>query len=394
MNIEFLLQTLAYSLPYYDDREKIKSLVSQLSDTGGLTEKQRAFSLKLVSRYKQHLIAETGLSMSTIESLITGQVFSSSIRVLKTNKQIKVIDVGNEKEITVESPYNTDIYSHFKKYRAELSWPECNYVRWDPNDACWKLEYNEPNVQFVSKLLTQGFEADEAFLDAVSLINEAEKSLDFTIPMLVYENGRYKFVNTAKGIPELDTNSLIEALVSAKRYGISCYDEATAQAVNNANDVNHSLVNALTSNDTGVKCENSPLSLDEIEYVIPYYRKILVVIPGGSEASQLKAMHQFFKNLGVENSQMSALFRVDSSYGRVCNDYIKEHSLNNRLDKNTQVVFLSGKLQKPVLETDTTFDIVLCLGLNSAYYTLRNYIRYHPNAIRITTIKESDFAEL
>ena len=81
---------------------------------------------------------------------------------------------------------------------------------------------------FVSKLLTQGFEADEAFLDTVSLINEAEKSLDFTIPMLVYENGRYKFVNTAKGIPELDTNSLIEALVSAKIYGISCYDEATA----------------------------------------------------------------------------------------------------------------------------------------------------------------------
>ena len=135
MNIEFLLQTLACSLPYYDDREKIKSLVSQLSDTGGLTEKQRAFSLKLVSRYKQRLIAETGLSMSTIESLITGQVFSSSIRVLKTNKQIKVIDVGNEKEITVESPYNTDIYSHFKKYRAELSWPESNYVRWDPNNA-------------------------------------------------------------------------------------------------------------------------------------------------------------------------------------------------------------------------------------------------------------------
>ena len=384
---------LAYSLPYSDDREKVESLVCQLSNTGGLTEKQRSFSLRLVSRYKQHLIAETGLSMSTIESLITGQVFSSSIRVLKTNKQIKVIDVGNEKEITVESPYNTDIYSHFKQYRAELSWPESDYVRWDPNNACWRLDYNEPNVQFVSKLLTWGFEADEAFLDAVSLINEAEKSLDFTIPMLVYENGRYKFVNTAKGIPELDTNSLIEALVSAKRYGISCYDEATARAVNNANDVHHSLVNALTSNDTGVKCE-SPLSLDEIEYAIPYYRKILVVIPGGSEASQLKAMHQFFKNLGVENSQMSALFRVDSSYGRVCNDYIKAHSLNNRLDENTQVVFLSGKLQKPVLETDTTFDIVLCLGLNSAYYTLRNYIRYHPNAIRITTIKESDFAKL
>ena len=393
MNIEFLLQMLAYSLPYSDDREKVESLVCQLSNTGGLTEKQRSFSLRLVSRYKQHLIAETGLSMSTIESLITGQVFSSSIRVLKTNKQIKVIDVGNEKEITVESPYNTDIYSHFKQYRAELSWPESDYVRWDPNNACWRLDYNEPNVQFVSKLLTWGFEADEAFLDAVSLINEAEKSLDFTIPMLVYENGRYKFVNTAKGIPELDTNSLIEALVSAKRYGISCYDEATARAVNNANDVHHSLVNALTSNDTGVKCE-SPLSLDEIEYAIPYYRKILVVIPGGSEASQLKAMHQFFKNLGVENSQMSALFRVDSSYGRVCNDYIKAHSLNNRLDENTQVVFLSGKLQKPVLETDTTFDIVLCLGLNSAYYTLRNYIRYHPNAIRITTIKESDFAKL
>ena len=78
-----------------------------------------------------------------------------------------------------------------------------------------------------------------------------------------------------------------------------------------------------------------------------------------------------------------SLFRLDSSFGTMCNDYIKFNSLNNPISEKTKFVFISGKLPKPLIESNKDFDILIHYGLNSAHHGLRYFIKSHHNVINI-----------
>ena len=123
----------------------------------------------------------------------------------------------------------------------------------------------------------------------------------------------------------------------------------------------------------------------------------MFVIPGGSELDHLKTVHKFLCNQHIANDQLTVMFRLDSSSGKMCNDYIKENKLNTPISDTTKFVCVSGKIPKPLIENGKKFDLVVHFGTNSAHYTLKNYIKNHHNVISMSLHndnKELNFGQL
>jgi len=64
-----------------------------------------------------------------------------------------------------------------------------------------------------------------------------------------------------------------------------------------------------------------------------------------------------------------------------CNKFIHDNSLNNPIDENTKFIFVSVKIPKPLIESNTDFDLIINFGLNSSHFTLQQFIKNHHNVI-------------
>jgi hypothetical protein len=90
------------------------------------------------------------------------------------------------------------------------------------------------------------------------------------------------------------------------------------------------------------------------------------------------------KELGITDEDMSVLFRLDSSSGAICNEYVKENKLNNPISEKIKIFFISGKVPKPLICSGIEFDAIINLGSNSAHYTQKNLVRNHHCVINYT----------
>jgi hypothetical protein len=82
-------------------------------------------------------------------------------------------------------------------------------------------------------------------------------------------------------------------------------------------------------------------------------------------------------DLGYTNDQLAVLFRLDSSAGYLCNEYVKNHNLNNLINEKIKIFFISGKVPKPLVSSLPSIDAIINLGSNSAHYTQRNLLKQH-----------------
>ena len=83
-------------------------------------------------------------------------------------------------------------------------------------------------------------------------------------------------------------------------------------------------------------------------------------------------MHNALKNV-IPTEQMSVMFRKPGN--DPFNEYIKEQKLNNMVDKDTKVVYISSiKLPKPLLQSDWKASCVL--SFDSSKLTFNHVTNY------------------
>lgn len=93
---------------------------------------------------------------------------------------------------------------------------------------------------------------------------------------------------------------------------------------------------------------------------------LLVVLNENSALEELSMIHNSFSGF-INNSNCSVMFRLDNYNNNDFNNYIKHHSLNNKIDSNTKVVYIStNKVPKPFIAVDWKPQTVL---LMSSCYT-------------------------
>ena len=102
---------------------------------------------------------------------------------------------------------------------------------------------------------------------------------------------------------------------------------------------------------------------------------ILLLIDTPDQLSQVETIHKAFFEV-VPNEKQSVLFREPNTIKYNLNNYIHDNNLNNWVDADTKIVYISkSKLPKLLLKTDWRPMTVLSLSSNRSVRTVDTYVR-------------------
>lgn len=378
MNIEDLILALAFS--YYTkyaawDEKLIYSFTEQITRGTAFTEKQAALALAIVKRNRAKLAAHFGKDIS---DSIDNPKYRLGIRQLNTERQIIITDdTVYNKVIKVKFPYNEDQVAAIRKIKSQMQG-----VAWNVDEKMWHFPLSEDAICFLMEFIKdQHFNIDEEFQNYSDQINVILQNMEQYVPMLVVENNALKYANISENVPEIEADSILKSLFHARKCGIFIWDEHAEQQLIRA-DIDPFIIEFLKSppnNAFNVNCDVTPIAslTDLVQHMSP----CLFVLPGGSELEKLNLGYGFLKSIGINNEDMSVMFRLPSDTGKTFNNFIKDNNLNSPIDDNTKIVFISSKLPKTVLKSKTQFNCVINLGFSGVHYTIRDYVGSHHNLV-------------
>lgn len=346
-------------------------------NASGLTEKQGTLALRILERYSNQLSVVLNFN---VKSLLENPQFKIKLRKSIIEYSVNIFD---RETIVVKFPFNEQYIKDIRRYRNVS-----DNILWSPEKVAWTFPLNEDNIQFIMKLCdSPAFEFDEDFTKYASECDEIINNMENHLPTLAVVNGKPTILNALKNLPEINTDDIIEAVFQARKFGIYLWTD-DIETYLNSNNVSPQVRDFLRHTDHTA----FNLSIDENDIsclgtVIKYLSPTLFVIPGGMEFDKLKYLHSVLSSLGLENKSMSVLFRLSAETGRNFNEFIRNQGLNEPISEETKIVFVSGKLPKPLIKSKKIFHSVVNLGFDNAHYTLKNYLLNHPNLIYFNSKK-------
>jgi hypothetical protein len=377
------------------DSKLLNSFLDQINRGSGLTEKQALTVERILRNYSSQISAYIGIN---VEPHINAPKYKLGKRVINQEKSVKIKETENNGKImSIVFPYDEGLVALIKDYRKNyiskklpsIVFPNYSSIDWDPSEKSWNFCLYEEHVDWVyQNFKPLGFAFDQEIEKIYKEIEIVKNSMDAYVPMVVYEENSFKFINIHKNIPQPTSTDVLEVLFQAKKYGISTWDDTIESALNDKS-INH-FTRKLIRENSGIDLPKNGEKLvkEDLLDIIQYMNNLLVTIPGGSELDTLKYFHNFMKELGIADKDMSVLFRLDSSSGAICNEYVKENKLNNPISEKIKIFFVSGKVPKPLICSGVEFDAIINLGSNSAHYTQKNLVKNHHCVINYTIERE------
>lgn len=359
------------------DQRYVDSFARQTANNNGLTEKQRRLALSIVSKYSSKLEKEFS---TDIKEILKSPQFKFPVREISSSREIDILESG---VISVKFPFDQSVIDSIKKYKKTLSRLEAGSIGWDYSIKTWLFPLTENSINFLSGF--HNFEKNDVFLELSEKIEDIKNNIEEYAPILSYNNDEYTFKNTSDKIPNIKTDSVIEAIIHARRYGINIWDDSVNAQLETGNF--HEVTLDFLRNFTKLPIiAGQNVSLYDITELVKFSKDILFVIPSGSEFEYLRQSINFLKSLNKEYSQVSVLFRLDNQKGKEFNEYVKINGLNNTLSENTNFIFISSKLPKPLIEARKYFDLIVLFGNSPAHYSLKNFIKSNHNVIFMDSI--------
>jgi hypothetical protein len=381
ITVEDLILTLAYgsgATVNAWDQKIIYSFADQISRGTGFTEKQATLAVKILKRHKKQLEGSLRLY---IGDFYENPVYKFPLRTINNSKKISIISKNTRnKFIKVEFPYNETYITHIRQNKDKL-----DLAVWDKEEKSWMFSLSENNLKFLMDLsIKEKFVVDEEFQGYCEQILNIIKNMENYVPMLTMENNQLKFKNISENIPDLNTNDLIESVFVARKYGITTLDDSVCSAIDNS-DISD-VVKEFLKTDPGENfhLNSEKYTISELSLFVKHLSPCLFIIPGGDELNSLKKTLEFLNNLEISNETISVMFRLPSETDKEFNDFVKNSNLNSPINENTKIVFISGKLPKPVLSSNIHFNSIINLGFKNAHYSIKNYILNHENSISFT----------
>lgn len=377
MNVEDLIVTLSISrVPLNSwDEKLIHSFYDQISRGSGLTEKQSVLALKILGR---HAPALTNFLQVDVKPLIDNPTFRIPVRKISNKKQLSVVTHPTYgKAVKAIFPYNEAVVNEIRKNKDSLG-----HAMWDKEEKAWIFSLHENNIIFLMELAEkEQFEMDEEFQNYSNQVKSIIENMHNYVPMLVVENKLPKIVNSDKNLPIFESKDLLNSIFEARKLGIFAWDEIVSNFIDS--DSIEPMVRDFLKTEPGenfhIDSENYEIS--SMETIIKNLSPCLVVIPGGSEYETTVEAHTFFKEIGIEDDEMSVMFRLPTDTHEIFNKFVKNSNLNNPITDRTKVVFVSSKMPKPVLKSKIKFHCVLNMGFSNVHYSMRDFVAKHENLI-------------
>jgi hypothetical protein len=363
------------------DRAVIQSLAAAYTQGRAYTQKQRDLVMRLVKKYQNALVGEFG-------KLATDAIDLTSFRfpVAEAKSSTKYIKIENKK-ILVSFPYSEKLVENIKKFKAST---KVKLAEWDVDKKVWAFDLEESNVLWVANnLMTPEFTVDDNFLKIFEEITQVLENIEDHVPILVNTEAGFKFANGHKTLPDIDANNVIEAVLLAKHYGISVWDEKVSNLLKNEeiSPVLDKFINETGSEN--LNFDSSTTNIDQFKDLFKFNVPVLIVIPAGYELKYLKNWYFWLKSQNFQEKDISVMFRLENTVGRDFNDYVRTFELNTPLHENTKIVFISQKLPKPIIKSGIDFKFVLNLGnITGVHYSITSYLQNEPCMIKYTDTKQ------
>lgn len=366
------------------DENVVHSLAANPSTGRGFTEKQRSLVLRLCKKYQGQLTSDLGPAVTL--ALDAPEFKFNLIEPTLQEKSIKI----EGKEILVKFPFSEAIVEKIRKFKASV---KVKTVEWYLDSKAWKFALEENNVLWITNnILDNSFVVDPEFLEFSGQISEILENMEKYVPTVVYENDRYWFKNVHSSVPQPESNNLIETLLLAKHYGIYTWDENVEKLIKSAifSPVLTSFLEETEPNKTEFDANEN--SIDQFTDLFKYNVPALIIIPGYGEFFTLKTWTTWLKSQGFAEKDISVLFRLSSDTGGMFNELVKQNNLNNPIDENTKIVFVSQKIPKPLIKSGIEFKLIVNLGsLSGVHYSVSTYLDGRPDMIRYTDKTKSGY---
>jgi len=377
------------------DSKFLYSIDSQLCLGRGLTEKQNILLLKILTKYQSDI--SKFLSVD-VNPFLTTPRYKYPIRTLSQQRTIKIVDdaEGKNKTIQVSFPYDESLVNQIKEYRKNqtsnsrlrLGWSTNAGIVWNTTTTTWDFLLQEDHLSWLHKTFEPaGFQFEDTLKKYIEEIKSIEENVENYVPMIIFEENKFKYINTHKNIPQPTSTDLLEVLFESKKNGISIWDTSIDIALDDIsiNDCTRQYLKIQNSQE--ITFDNKIFNLTDLEEIIHNIGRCVFVIPGGTEHDTLTRAHKFLQNSRISEEEITVMFRLDSSAGAMCNHYIKENKLNTPLTDKTKFIFVSSRVPKPLISAKLPIDCIINFGSNNAHYTLKNLLKFHHCIINYTMLK-------
>jgi len=381
MYIEDLLHPLMYAVKTNRyDSTLVQSFYEQINYKNlGFTEKQSAIMLKISKSYKQQINAHLN---KDITPLLDNPQFKFNIRTISTVKHIS-INVA-ERTIKVKFPYDEKLVNEIKKVRVEFSQAE-----WQSDDKLWIFSLEDKVINFLASWIENyNFTTDEEFKNFIIQIEAITSNIEQHIPMLMYDGKNTKYSNVHSSVPKLTSDDVLTSIFEARRAGITTWDSNIDNALDNCNKTKivKNFIKSDPSDNFSINLEEN--SILELKPIVQNLLPCIITVPGGNEFDKMQQALELLKDIGIENHEISVLFRLPSENGGDFNKFVKEEKLNSPISENTKVVVLSGKLPKTIFQSELKFNCVLNFNFYNVHYTLANFMKNRHNVINVLADKK------
>lgn len=216
----------------------------------------------------------------------------------------------------------------------------------------------------VSAYKNKNYEIDQELLDYAHEVEKISNNPHGYVPGVYH----LELKNTSKTLDDKITNHLGNLDVN----NIHLYkDRAMLYGLDYFTDI-HSYVNRTSVLTQRIINRTSPQifisqvewSLDAVVSSLVELKRfpLLVIIPENNPLDYISKMYESLKGF-ISPTDMTTMFRLDNKDDKEFNQYIKDKKLNNPLDKNTKVVYISSnkKYPKPLFVSDFKEETVLYL---------------------------------
>lgn len=362
-NIEDILEYIKQSdLASTTDKGILYSIARQIGRRVALTDLQFELAKTKLQAYRDQLIEE-------FETAAEFEVALNTLRFpLRTVDRSKTVTVAENGMIAVRFPFNKKTIMSIDEIAAKLR----RFYKHDKGTHVHYFKFNELTVEaVVEKFREKTFYIEPELLEHYDRIKAVRESSSDVVPG-VYGNELKNFKPRALELMQqelgpLNNESRLFYFDRRERYGITYFEYERPEGL---------LGELLYRVDGQVAVSPTNYTIQELIDTLVQLRRLplLVLVDEEHALTQVSMIHNTAKT--VASSEQTCLFRVenDNKNEYNLNSFIKDSGLNNWLDKDTKIVYISkNKLPKLLLKTDWRPMAVIGLSSLRANNSVQTY---------------------
>lgn len=350
------------------DEKIAMSLGSQCLNNNPFTAKQAEIANRLLKKYKSQFVS---LGHTGINQILEAPIYRNTFRVVDNRKIVSVNQTT--KKFSVKFPYDQDLVT---KMRGQNNKNLLFKAQWDGDEKYWALELSEASLKFIiDDLAPMNFEFSEDVKGYIEQYRNITDEFDKYIPMLVKDNGTYKFKNVKT---EFATTDLLTALVQSAKYAIHVFDDEVSEDLAVLNHQNPmSKVFAQSENQNFQLSKNDYTRTQLISFAKNMDCMTAIFLDESASADTMQMWVEALKSCGIDLNDVGVFCRrKNDTEGIKFNTVVKDYGLNKAATDEVKWAFLMTKYPKSLIKADKIPEI--CLFDNkyiNAHHTVRSIIK-------------------